>query len=270
MPMLSTSNSNRAGAPKVFSKFRRLAIAAAGSAAAVVAATAVWAMTVQPVVIDLTASGRGANGVLTVENTFAQPLPTEIRVEDLRVDENGVNGTGADAGDLVVFPPQSLIQPGQTQSFRIQYVGNPDLERSKHYYVTVAQLPVQLPEGESAIQILYNFQVLVSVAPTGVRPALEVTGSEIATTEDGRRQARLTVTNTSRAHGYLANGRLRLIVRDADGDEVLRRNLSGPEIQQTIGFGLVGAEQTRNVFIPIDIPAEGTSVEARFTPDNGR
>lgn len=270
MPGFSTSICNRAGAPHVFSRIRSIAAAAAGATAAVVAATAVWAMTVQPVVIDLTASGRGANGVLTVENTFASPLPTEIRVEDLKVDENGVSGTGADGGDLVVFPPQSLIQPGQTQTFRIQYVGDPSLQRSKHYYVTVAQLPVQLPEGESAIQILYNFQVLVSVAPTGVRPALAVTGAEIATTDDGRRQPRLTVTNTSRAHGYLANGRLRLIVRDAEGDEVLRRNLSGPEIQQTIGFGLVGAEQTRRVFVPIEMPSEGASVEARFTPDNGR
>lgn len=261
---------HRTGAPRLFSNLRRWAIGIGGAAVAAVAATAVWAMTVQPVVIDLAASGRGANGVLTVENTFATPLPTEIRVEDLKVDENGVSGAGTDNGDLVVFPPQSLIQPGQTQTFRIQYVGDPDLQRSKHYYVTVAQLPVQLPEGESAIQILYNFQVLVSVAPTGVKPALEVAGAEIATTEDGHRQARLTVTNTSRAHGYLANGRLRLIVRDAQGGEVLRRNLSGPEIQQTIGFGLVGAEQTRHVFVPIEIPAEGASVEARFTPDNGR
>ena len=265
-----SSLTHRTGASRVISNLRRWAIGIGGAAAVVVAATAVWAMTVQPVVIDLTASGRGSNSVLTVENTFAAPLPVEIRIEDLKVDETGVSGAGTDGGDLVVFPPQSLIQPGQTQSFRIQYVGDPDLQRSRHYYVTVAQLPVQLPEGESAIQILYNFQVLVSVAPTGVRPALEVTGAEVATTEDGRRQARLTVTNPSRAHGYLANGRLRLIVKNARGDEVLRRTLSGPEIQQTIGFGLVGAEQTRQVFVPIEIPAEGTSVEARFTPDNGR
>jgi len=233
-------------------------------------ATAVWAMTVQPVVIDLAASGRGASSVLTVENTFATPLPTEIRVEDLTLNEQGVVGTGADSGDLVVFPPQALIQPGQTQTFRVQYVGDPELQRSKHYYITVAQLPVQLPEGESAIQILYNFQVLVSVAPTGVQPAISVTSAEIGTTEDGKRQALLTVSNPSRAHGYLAKGRLRLIVRDAQGGEVLRRTLSGPEMQQTVGFGLVGAEQSRSLFIPIDLPAQGASVEARYTPENGR
>ena len=62
---------------------------------------------------------------------------------------------------------QAMIQPGQTQTFRVQYVGDPDLARSKHYYVTVAQLPVQMPQGQSAIQILYNFQVLVSVSPSG-------------------------------------------------------------------------------------------------------
>lgn len=249
---------------------KRWALKGAAVVAATGLASAVWAMTVQPVVIDLAASGRGASGVLTVENTFATPLPTEIRIEDLTIGQEGVTGTGADSGDLVVFPPQSLIQPGQTQTFRVQYVGDPDLQRSKHYYITVAQLPVELPEGESAIQILYNFQVLVSVAPTGVAPAISVASAEIAANDQGQRQALLTVANTSRAHGYLSKGRLRLIVRNAQGGEVLRRTLSGPEIQQTIGFGLVGAEQTRKLFIPVDIPAEGTSVEARYTPENGR
>ena len=40
-------------------------------------------------------------------------------------------------------------------------------------------MPVKLPEGQSAIQILYNFQVLISVAPGGVKPKIMVQGAEI-------------------------------------------------------------------------------------------
>ena len=114
------------------------------------------AMTVQPVVVNLTSQGSGMSQVVKVENTFATRLPVELQIEELRFDGETLVNTHADPGDLLVFPPQAFIEPGQTQTFRIQYVGDPELAKSKHYYVTVAQLPVQLPEGQSAIQILYN------------------------------------------------------------------------------------------------------------------
>ena len=230
-------------------------------------AGAVVAMTVQPVVINLTTSGRGMAQTLTVENTFANPLPVEIRIQELNLTADGVQGTGNDPGDLMVFPAQAMIQPGQTQTFRVQYVGDPGLARSKHYYVTVAQLPVQMPQGESAIQILYNFQVLVSVSPTGVQPAITVDGAAIERNANGRPVPAITVTNSSAAHGYLSNGRIRIVQRDTSGREVFRQTLPGPELQQTIGFGLIGAGQTRRVIIPVELPSDGGSVEAQFTPD---
>ncbi len=253
---------------RAFSLKRLILPAGIGTALAV--AGAVWAMTVQPVVVDLTASGRGSSSAITVENTFASPLPVEMRIEDVVIDESGARGTGEDKGDLIVFPPQTVIQPGQTQSFRVQYVGEPNLERSKHYYVTVAQLPVQLPEGQSAIQILYNFQVLVSVAPVGKTPEISVRGAEVVRDEQGKSTAAVTFANASVAHGYVSRGRLRLTAFNAEGREVWRRTFQGPEIQQSIGFGLIGAEQSRRIQFPVEIPTEGVRLEAEFTPENRR
>lgn len=227
-----------------------------------------WAMTVQPVMINLNTSGRGMSQTITVENTFATPLPVELRVQELKVTENGVELTGVDPGDLLVFPPQAIIEPGQTQSFRVQYVGDPDLAASKHYYITVAQLPVKLPEGQSAIQILYNFQVLVSVAPSGVKPSLAIQSATIGRNAEGKPVPVITVSNTSAAHGYLSNGRLRIIQKDAEGKEIFRRALSGPEIQQTIGFGLIGANQNRNLQIPVELPSDGGTLEATFSAES--
>lgn len=224
-------------------------------------------MTVQPVIINLTPIGRGMTQILTVENTFASPLPVEIKVEGLGFDANGVKGTGKDPGELLVFPPQALIQPGQTQSFRVQYVGDPDFAQSKHFYITVAQLPVKLPEGQSAIQILYNFQVLVSIAPLGAKPAIKIDRAEIDKNAAGKPVAALTISNPSKAHGFLSQGRLRIVQRDASGKEVFRRVMSGPEVQQTIGFGLIGAGQTRRVLVPVELPVQGGSVEAQYTPE---
>jgi fimbrial chaperone protein len=228
----------------------------------------VYAMTVQPVVIDLTTSGRGMSQVLTVENTFDRPLPVETRAEELALTADGVAATGRDPGDLAIFPPQALIQPGQRQTFRVQYVGDPALAKSKHYYVTVAQLPVRLGEGESNIQLLYNFQVLVSVSPDGAKPALAIAGAEPAQGPNGAPAAAITVNNPSATHGYLSRGRLRIVQYDASGKEVFGKTMSGPEIQQTVGYGLIGAGQTRRVIVPVELPQQGGRIEAQFTPDN--
>lgn len=239
----------------------------AASAIVGVCSSPLFAMTVQPVVIDLKTSGREMSQVVTVENTFANPLPVELTVQDLMLTDTGVVATGKDAGDLLVFPPQAMIEPGQTQSFRVQYVGDPALASSKHYYITVAQLPVKLPEGQSAIQILYNFQVLASVAPVGVKPSIEVRSAEVGKDGQGKPVAVLTVANGSPVHGYLSASKLRLVERDAAGKELFRRTLSGPEIQQTMGFGLVGGNQSRKVTVPLELPAADGTVEASVSPE---
>ena len=246
---------------------RKGLIGLAMAASALALSSSGLAMTVQPVVVNLVTSGRGMTQVVTVENTFANPLPVEIRVVELALGENGVTSKETDPGDLLIFPPQALIQPGQTQTFRIQYVGDPDLAASKHYYVTVAQLPVQLPQGQSAIQILYNFQILVSVAPQGAKPDVKILASEVGHNAAGKPVPAITLGNASRAHGYLSQGRLRIVQRDSAGKEVFRKTMSGPEIQQTVGFGLVGAGQTRKVLLPVELPQEGGSLDAQFTPD---
>lgn len=236
--------------------------------AALLPVQAADAMTVQPVVIDLQTAGREMSQVVTVENTFANPLPVELTVQELDLTQDGVKQTGKDPGDLLVFPPQAIIEPGQTQTFRIQYVGDPALAKSKHYYVTVAQLPVKLPEGQSAIQILYNFQVLVSIAPSGIKPQITVQGAAVGRNAQGKPVPVLTVVNETPAHGYLANGHLRIVEKDAAGKQVFAKTLSGAEIQQTMGFGLIGGGQSRKVTVPLELPSADGTVEASFSLDN--
>lgn len=227
-----------------------------------------YAMIVQPVVIDLTTAGRGMSQTVTVENTFEQPLPVEMRVESLELTREGVNPTGIDPGELVVFPPQALIQPGQRQSFRVQYVGDPAIAGSKHYFVTAAQLPVQTDDTQSNVQLLYNFQVLVSVSPDGAKPALSIASAEIGTDADGGPVPVITVANASAAHGYLSRGRLRIVQFAPTGREVFQREIPGPELQQTLGYGLIGGGQTRRMTLPIKLPQSDGRIEVQFTPDS--
>jgi hypothetical protein len=62
---------------------------------------------------------------------------------------------------------------------------------------------------------------------------------------------------------------LKIVQRDAAGAEVYERTLTGEQIAQEIGFGLVGAGQTRRLATPIVLPRAEGAVEATFTPNSG-
>lgn len=226
------------------------------------------AQTVKPLVVDLATTGRGISQVISVENTSANALPVELTVQELIIEANETILTGVDPGEVIVFPPQATIQPGQTQSFRLQYVGDPALARSKHYYVTVAQVPVTGRAGVSGVQVVFNFQVLASVGPRGARPELRVQTAEIGADESGNPAPVVTMANDSATYGYLSRGRLRVIGRDASGREVFRRTYTGPELGQMVGMGLIGSGQQRQFTLPGALPSGTGSIEARFTPDN--
>lgn len=229
------------------------------------------AMTVQPVAVNLAMIGRNASAPVRVENNGPNPLPVEVRVVESDFTPDGVRASDRPTEDVLVFPPQAIIPPGGTQVFRVQYVGEAESPRSRHFYAEVAQQAVQLPEGQSAIQILYNFQVMVNVAsPTGGDPALTVTGAEIARDAENRPVVAFTVNNPSRNYGYLSNGSLRIRQVGADGRELFSRNIPANDIQQQIGFGLVGPETTRRFVTPVVLESDQGRLEVAFTPERGR
>ena len=241
------------------------------AAAALLIVGVVAAMTVQPVVVDMSMTGRQMSAPVRVENNGPNPLPVEVRLveTDFAVDAVGASDRLSD--DIIAFPPQAIIPPGETQVFRLQYVGDPGADRSKHYYAEVAQLPVELPEGQSAIQILYNFQVMVNVAsPTAGDAALTIESAEIVQNAEGKNMAAFTVRTSGRNYGYLSSGNLTIRHTDAAGNETVRRTLTGNEIQQMIGFGLVGPEMTRRFVSPVEVGSADGQVEATLQMPRGR
>lgn len=246
---------------------RRYAIATCAAALAAVTTPAAWAVSVTPVVIDLQPSGSRMSQVVTVENRYARPVVLEVKVQEATYTDDGLKSTGKDSEDLLVFPPQMSIEPGKSQAIRVQYVGDPALAQSKHYFVTIAQLPVKLEENApTVVQLLYNFQVVVGVGVPGARPNLQVVKSEITTTGDGKPRATITLTNDAATYGYLTGGTLRIVQKDSAGKEIFNRSLNSDQIEQEIGYGLVGAGQTRRITTPIELPTMEGTLDVRFSP----
>jgi P pilus assembly chaperone PapD len=230
------------------------------------------ATTVSPVVLDLQTNGRRVVSNISVTNTSAGPMTMEIAVTPLKPIPTGFEPAGpADSDeDMLVTPPSALIAAGKTQTFRVQWVGDPEMTRSKHYYVGVNQLPVKLPEGQSAVQIVYNFNVLVSVSSPDQKPQLAITAVAPATV-DGKTVAAVTVHNGGTAHDYISQHRLKITETSASGVELASKAISGSEFQQLVGYGLVASGQTRTVDVPLDGPVPaGARLSAVFTNERAQ
>lgn len=249
----------------------RTLAAGIGVTACLLIAGVVAAMTVQPVAVDMKMAGRDMSAPVRVENNGPTPLPVEVRIVETDFADDTVTASDRPSEDVMVFPPQAIIAPGETQVFRLQYVGDPAADRSRHYYAEVSQLPVELPEGQSAIQVLYNFQVMVNVASmTGGAPDLSITGAEIVKNGEGKNQPVFTVRNAAKNYGYLSTSQLTIVHKDAAGKELTRRVMTSTDIQQMIGFGLVGPEKTRKFTAPVDLSSAEGSVEVRISTPRRR
>ena len=243
--------------------------ARAATSALILAATVPYASadatSVSPVMIDVQSQGRGVVANVSVNNTGATPLPVEITVTPLAANETGFAATDGDTEDLLVVPPSALIPAGQTQTFRVQWIGDPDLRDSRHYYVGVNQVPVKLPEGTSAVQVVYNFQVLTSVASPSQKADLHVRSALPEARSDGTIAVKLRIENTGGAHGYLSQHAMRIVQTDSDGKAVFSRLISGSEFQQLIGYGIVASHSTRTVLLPVNLTSMDGTISVRLT-----
>jgi P pilus assembly chaperone PapD len=226
------------------------------------------ATSVSPMVVDLQSTGRGVVANVSVTNTADKPLTMEVGTVALEPRPDGLSPGDGSADDLLVVPPTALIPPGQTQTFRIQWIGDPEPAISYHYYVGLNQLPVQLPEGESAVQIVYNFNVLVSVGATDGKAALVVQSSAI-TEREGKPAPSVTVSNSGDTYGYLTQRSLKIVQTDSSGKEVFNRTLAGNEFQQLVGYGLVATGQTRTMVLPIELPSATGTLTATLLDERG-
>src|SRR3546814_18237806 len=91
---------------------------------------------------------------------------SDVCSSDLISEAGELELTPADE-QFLVFPPQRIVPPQSQQVFRVQYIGEPELATSEIYYMQIRQIPVDIAAGQSQVQIVVNFNVLVNVIQIG-------------------------------------------------------------------------------------------------------
>ena len=220
------------------------------------------AMTVTPMQIEMMSSGRQSRGVITVFNDSDRPLPIEIVVKKASLDERGVPTLSAAGDEFIIMPPQALIAPGATQNFRLQWLGEPLLERSESFFVYVNQIPVKLARRDNDVQLVFSVGVMVNVAPARGEPALNVIASGVVTDGHGQRRPFVTVENPTNIHALFPQSTVRV------SSESWSDTISSGELARYIGIGLVQPGHRRRFVLPVTLPDNSTTARCslKFRP----
>jgi fimbrial chaperone protein len=223
--------------------------------AAILSVTAASAMSVSPVTLDLSATGKNKDQISVVNDSSA-PLPVEIIISSLEMDENGKTTAKPAADEFLLFPPQALIPPGGTQSFRVQWVGDPQIQRSQSYIFSVNQVPVQMPKGQSGVQVVFNFATVVNVAPASGHAGLDLVSAGVGKDDQGKLRPAVTVKNPGNIHAKLTDATIKL------SGGAWSQTLRPEQLRQVMGVGLVQPGKTRRFLLPLDLPAGVSQVTA--------
>lgn len=242
---------------------RLLPITAAALMMSLLSISAAPAMTVEPLVIDIASAGKGAQQSFKVDNNSAAPLPVEITVSRIEFGPNGEQNRERGGQEFLIYPPQAIIAAGASQVFRVQWIGEPDLAKSRSYRFDVSQVPVKLSKQQSGIQIVMTFGVTVNVAPPQGKSDIQVMGAAPVVGKDGKRLASLTVKNPGSKHAYL-----RQSVIDLSGGG-WSAQLTSAAIGQQVGLGIVQPGKERRFILPIEVPAGVSAIKATVKYDPG-
>lgn len=225
----------------------------------VLAAMPAHALSVTPITIEMAATGKQSRAVITITNPSNEVTAIEPSFQRVMISEDGTTTREMGGEDnFLILPLQTLLQPGATQTFRVQWVGPPDIPQSESYFITFNQLPIEGLSKKVGLTILTAFSVAVNVAPATLRPAITLVSTRLDTTG----KPVITVQNPTGAHALLKHATITLHADGADYDVPIEG------IQQTYGNGLIQPWRKRSFVLPVDLPPGTRSVSASliYTP----
>ena len=251
-----------------------------------------YAARVSPMIVELQPSGGGAIARVELTNDSERDIPFEARVMKGEISETGdLKLTPADE-DFLVFPLQTVVQRKSQQVFRIQYVGDPGLDKSEIYYLSLQQIPVQFEPGKSQVQVVVNYNILANVVPKNSKPLAQVI-SAVPTVKEAPSDAEsdspstaasqptgdapvaapaaaqpgVTVRLANVGNRYFLAGLARWDIEGlAEDGTAFSRSYRAEEMTKIIGVGVVGPDRVREFFVPTDVPLTAESIRIMVNP----
>ncbi len=191
------------------------------------AAFAGAAFKISPPSMVFTPAGSGATRSFRVDSTGDQPVAVEIRMAKRQVSQDGTETQPSADADFIVYPPQILLKPGQSQTVRVTWLGDPNPSSELAYRIIAEQLPINLPEiqqnqGGLAVKVkaLFRYVGSIFITPKNVAPKVVIEQANCQLEPGKAKQLKLTFANQGTAHTYLSGLKLNLSSASQQGKAV--------------------------------------------------
>lgn len=166
-----------------------------------------------PIIANVAPSGPGASTSYTVSNTGENKIPVQVSIVAREPDESGKEvyaETEAVSDMFRIFPAQLVLNPKETRTVRVTYVGTPKLKNEMAFRVIAEELPVDMSDPKKVykkavanVTIAVKYVGSLYVTPPGAKPNLQLEVTPVANkpeVKDAKQELKLTITNSGTAH----------------------------------------------------------------------
>jgi len=176
-----------------------------------------WAFTIVPMSATMDPKGYGTSKTFRLENESSNQVAFQVTMVSREMDANGKETLTPVTNLFTLFPPQGVIDPGQSQSVRLVWRGPARLADEQCFRIVAEELPVNFtpPEqGRAQIRILLRYEGTIYVRPKKAKAELKVESLTKASTNLWQ----LVIANVGNAHCNLTNPSLTLT--DPSGQKI--------------------------------------------------
>ncbi len=205
----------------------------------------------RPIVIELRPSGSGSSATMIITNSHSVPIAIEISAFRREQNADGSDTLTLEEDDLIVGPPQMIIAAGASQSFKVQWIGDPSPQRELTYRIVTEQLPIDLAKGANGtgvngeVKVQYRYEAALYVIPPGAEPSARLASVERVMSEDGTEMLEVGISSEGTMRAILDKPVLEL--RAADGSMV---SLTGKSLVELNGLNIL-AGNMRKIRLPV-------------------
>jgi fimbrial chaperone protein len=220
----------------------------------VLAANSSLAYRLEPLIVTLTPSGEQSRNEIVITNTLNKRIALQFKMLERSVTRDGQETRAPEKKDFVIAPPQTLLDPGEKQMVRIQYVGPSNIDSENAYRLIADPVQVRKPENMEGTQVnvLIRYEAAIYVAPPDASPEVVVKNVTVAEAQPSKTRLMVTFQNRGTRHLLPENETLAV---EHDGE---RLSLTDQALEnfRTTNF-LAGS----TINLPIVVQGEIDSVE---------
>ncbi len=210
-----------------------------------------------PMVSSFSPVGKGSSQSFRVVNTSEdQPIAIELYLVKREISDDGnevYNQENAD-DNFLIYPPQTLLQPGEEQTIRVTWLGETELNHELAYRLMAEQVPIDF-NSQSNITVEQNSINLITlvryagaiyIRPEEIYSNVIVESAKYQKGNNGEDQLSLTLFNQGTSHTLLDNPSL-IITSVVDPNQTITLTAQQLEI---IDHANILAQTNRNFVIP--------------------